>query len=469
MQRGISTSSVAALAALAADALSSAVGAALLLDNDLRVELATDEALELLGFDVPLGASAPKVLCGDKAKRPLAESLVEGRPVQAVIPNPSPGKRTRMIKVRSIALGHDGKRTGWLLLLDRAGEHEHGPVLFEGMWTQSPQMKEVFRIIERVAKEDVTVLVRGETGTGKELVAHAIHALSPRSKGPFRAINCAALPPNLLESELFGHARGAFTGAVRDTPGHMQLAHKGTLFLDEVAELPLDLQAKLLRVLETRTVLPVGAREPVPIDIRIVSATHCSLRNAVDEGRFRADLMYRLRVIPIFLPALRERKEDIGLLCEKLIERMNRAARRQVERVSPSALAVLERYDWPGNVRELANVLAYAYAIGDGPLIQPSDLPQEVAQHAQATAAPSAAPARVNGAAALLAPEAKRLLAVLERSGGNKNKAAKILGVSRVTLWRRLRALGIDNGAERSSDALGHPRRGRPHESEKGE
>jgi transcriptional regulator with PAS, ATPase and Fis domain len=412
------------------------------LDADLRVELATPEATELLGFDVPLGESAPKLLCGNAPKRPVAEALAEGRPVQALIPRPSRGGAPRMLRVRSLPLGRAGKRTGWLLFLDEAGTHSSEPVLFHGMWAQTPRMKELFRIIERIAPEDVTVLVRGETGTGKELVAHAIHDLSTRKRGPFRAINCAALPPNLLESELFGHVRGAFTGAVKDSPGHMQLAHNGTLFLDEVAELPLELQAKLLRMLETRTVLPVGGREPVPVDVRIVSATHRALRKEVEQGRFRADLMFRLRVIPVFLPALRERRDDIGLLCEKLTEEMNPKARRPIERISPSALAVLERYDWPGNVRELKNVLAYAYAIGDGPILQPNDLPPELLEPSLGAAEPVTATAPRVGQG--LDPEAQRILEVLERTGGNKNRAAQILGISRVTLWRRIKTLELE-------------------------
>ncbi|HEY6562336.1 MAG TPA: sigma 54-interacting transcriptional regulator [Polyangiaceae bacterium] len=426
--------------ALVAEALSSVVGAALVLDAELRVVLATSDAETLLGYDVPLGISAPKLLCGESAKRPVAEALAAGRPVQAVIPLPSKGGAERLLKVRSLPIGQNSRR-GWLLLLDEAGTHGAEAVLFHGMWAQSVRMKEVFRIVTRVAAEDVTVLVRGETGTGKELVARAIHDLSGRKKGPFRALNCAALPANLLESELFGHVRGAFTGAVRDTPGHVQLAHRGTLFLDEVAELPLELQAKLLRVLETRSVIPVGAREPTAVDVRIVSATHRALRKEVEAGRFRADLMYRLRVIPIFLPALRERREDIGLLCEKLIESMNATSRRRIERVAPAALSVLERHDWPGNVRELRNALAYAYAMGDGPILEPSDLPAELLDPALGSAeAVNVAPSVPEG----LDPQARRILQVLERTSGNKNRAAQILGMSRVTLWRRLRELGLD-------------------------
>ena len=407
--------------------------------------LATDEAIALLGFDVPLGASAAKVLCTNSPQRPVALALSEGRAVQAVIAHPRGGEG-RMLKIRALPLGAEPQRAGWLILLDDAGAQSEGPLLFHGMWSQSVKMKEVFRIIERVASDDSSVLVRGETGTGKELAAQAIHALSRRSSGPFRAINCAALPASLLESELFGHVRGAFTGAVGEAKGHFQLADGGTLFLDEVGEMPPELQAKLLRALETRTVLPVGGKKPVAVDVRIVSATHRALRREVEEGRFRADLMYRLRVIPIFLPALRERREDISLLCSKFIEVMSSTARRRIERVAPSASSLLERHDWPGNVRELKNVLAYAYAMGDGPILQVNDLPPELLDGVLGLAEP-ATPLRPSER---LSPEARRLLGVLEKAGGNKSKAAKLLGVSRVTLWRRLQALGLDEQMEQA-------------------
>ena len=234
---------------------------------------------------------------------------------------------------------------------------------------------------------------------------------------------------------------------MRDTPGHMQLAHGGTLFLDEVAELPLELQAKLLRVIETRTVLPVGAREPVPVDLRIVSATHRALRREVAAGRFRADLMYRLRVIPLFLPALRERRADLPLLCDRLTVEMNRTWPRQIHEVAPGALTVLARHDWPGNVRELKNVLAYAYAIGDGPVLQARDLPPELFE-SELGEGPSewVNPA---GDASGPPPEKRRIREVLERTGGNRERAAKILGLSRVTLWRRMKRLGlVDTGGE---------------------
>jgi transcriptional regulator with PAS, ATPase and Fis domain len=416
-------------------ALSASLGAALLLDAELKIALATEEAKTLLRVEVALGALAAKVLCAKSPERPVAEALAKGQPVHAVIAHPASDAAGRLLEVRAIPLVQRGSRLGWLLLLDEGGAPSEGPVCFHGMWSQSPKMKEVFRIIERVAADDASVLLRGETGTGKELAARAIHLLSRRESGPFQAINCAAISASLLESELFGHVRGAFTGAVSDTKGHFQLADGGTLFLDEVGEMPPELQAKLLRVLETRTVLPVGGRKPISVDVRIVSATHRSLRHEVEEGRFRADLMYRLRVIPIFLPSLRERREDVGLICAKFIDDMNPSSRRRIERVAPSVLALLARHDWPGNVRELRNVLAYAYAVGDGPILQPNDLPPELLDSAFGAGEVSAEQAS--------SPEARRLLEVLERTGGNKKRAANILGMSRVTLWRRMQALGI--------------------------
>ncbi|HEU4580426.1 MAG TPA: sigma 54-interacting transcriptional regulator [Polyangiaceae bacterium] len=432
-------------------ALSVSLGAALLLDAELKIALATREAKALLGVEVRPGSLAAKILCTRSQERPVAEALAKGKPVQAIIAHPAQGAAGRLLKVRALPLLAEESRVGWLVLLDDAGASSEGPVLFHGLWTQSPKMKEVFRIIERVASDDASVLVRGETGTGKELAARALHARSRRARGPFQAINCAALPASLLESELFGHVRGAFTGAVSDTPGHFQLADGGTLFLDEVGEMPPELQAKLLRVLETRTVLPVGGRKPITVDVRIISATHRALRREVEEGRFRADLMYRLRVIPIFLPALRERREDIGLLCAKFIEAMNPTARRRIERIAPSVLSLLERQDWPGNVRELRNVLSYAYAVGDGPILQPNDLPPELLDGSLGAPAAGNTPA-----GRPLSREARRLLDALERTGGNKKQAANILGMSRVTLWRRLQALGLaqEAGAPEGGEEL---------------
>jgi transcriptional regulator with PAS, ATPase and Fis domain len=413
------------------------VGAVLVLDSQLRIRAASGAAAHALAIPIPVGTSAATLLCGDRPKRPFAEALAAGLPFHAVIPRP--GAADEQVRVRSVPLAG----VGWIVYLAAVAAGDHEPVLFHGMWTSDPRMKETFRIIERVAGEDMTVLVRGETGTGKELVAGAIHALSPRKTGPFRALNCAALPPNLLESELFGHVRGAFTGAVKDTPGHVQLAHGGTLFLDEVAELPLELQAKLLRVIETRTVLPVGGRDPIPVDVRVVSATHRSLRAEVEAGRFRADLMFRLRVIPVRLPPLRERPADVLLIGQKVIDELNGRGRRAVSSIAPAAAAALERYEWPGNVRELKNVLAYAFAIGSGPVLELSDLPGELAAPAPAHEVVVAPVAPIIDDE--VAPDVRRIRDALVRTGGNRDRTAKLLGMSRVTLWRRMRELGLDD------------------------
>jgi transcriptional regulator with PAS, ATPase and Fis domain len=312
------------------------------------------------------------------------------------------------------------------------------------MWTTDTAMKRLFGIIEKVAKGDATVLVRGDTGVGKELVSLAIHALSKRASGPFRAINCAAVPQALLESELFGHVKGAFTGAVRDVPGHFRLADQGTLFLDEVAEMPLDLQAKMLRVLETREITPVGGSASQSVDVRVIAATHRRLRNEVEAGRFRADLMYRLRVIPLFIPPLRSRTGDVHLLTQKLIDELNARGERQIARVSVGAQAAMERYDWPGNIRELRNALEYAYAIGEGALLVEADLPQEIVSPDRTES--DGAVLENRGALSLPgngSAESARILTAINRASGSRQRAAQSLGMSRVTLWRKMRDCGL--------------------------
>jgi transcriptional regulator with PAS, ATPase and Fis domain len=288
-----------------------------------------------------------------------------------------------------------------------------------------------------------TVLIHGETGTGKELIARTIHNHSPRANERFVAFNAAAIPEGLAEAELFGHVKGAFTGAVRDHQGIFRAAHRGTLFLDEVAELPLELQAKLLRVLETRSVIPVGSTEPVSVDARIIAATHQPLRTAVEQGRFRADLMYRLRIVPVFLPPLAARRGDVALLTHKLIEQLNEQGRdqsgRQITRVSPGALEALSEYSWPGNVRELRSALEYAYVIGDGCQLVESDLPPEILGTAPDDGRAGASPAVSQGDH----PQARRIRVALDRAAGNRERAAQMLGMSRVTLWRRMRAYGL--------------------------
>lgn len=413
------------------DAFEGLAGSSILVDREGKVALATAGAAAILGRRPEAGTSIAELFPEPTSTgRGLAEELSDELPVRALVPVTGPrGKTTVRVRAYPLRSG-----SGHLLSLGEGGPSMPCEgVEFQGMLTCSPAMLQVFRLVERVAQGDETVLVRGETGAGKELVARAIHDLSRRRNGPFHAINCAALPANLLESELFGHARGAFTGAVRDRPGHIQLAHGGTLFLDEVAELPLELQAKLLRVLETRTVMPVGARDAIPVDVRFISATHRSLRREVEAGRFRADLMYRLRVVPIFLPPLRDRPEDVLLLAQRFIEEGNRRGPRRIEEISPEALALLQAHDWPGNVRELQNVIRYAFVVGEGPILLPTDLPPEFFEPDEVR----------KGAQGQSSAEARRILQVLSEVGGNREEAARRLGISRATLWRRMRSLGL--------------------------
>jgi transcriptional regulator with PAS, ATPase and Fis domain len=303
---------------------------------------------------------------------------------------------------------------------------------FHGIVTRAPEMEPLFRRLPRVARTDCTVLVRGESGSGKELVARAIHALSSRRLRPFHAINCAALSPTLLESELFGHVRGAFTGAVRDHQGLFQQADKGTLFLDEVAEMPLDIQARLLRVLEDRTFFPVGGAKPTTVDVRIVSASNKALRRAVAAGRFRDDLRYRLRVVPLFLPPLRQRTGDVEALVWHFIDRFNEQGVGRVETVTRRAMDALRSYPWPGNVRELRNVVEHAFIVGEDAVLDLDDLTPEL----RGEEPPDD---EVLLEAPLQQLERERILAALAEHDGRRAAAAAALGMSRTTLWHKLR------------------------------
>lgn len=416
-------------------------GPALVLGADLKIVAGTLGVETLLGGPVPLGKRAPQVLCGQNEKRPLAEALARGEAVSTEVARLTP-KGEHMLAVRSVPLLDGDQLKGHLLLLSMLGAVRRGITESHGILTASDSMRSLIRQMRKVAPSDASILVRGETGAGKELVARALHEMSPRRSKPFAAINCAALPAQLLESELFGHVRGAFTGAVRDHLGHFRMADGGTVFLDEVAELPLEVQAKLLRVTQDRSVLPVGATTPIPVDVRLISATHRSLRQAVSEGRFRADLMFRLRVVPLFLPSLRDRPLDIEPLVDKFLCVLNsNSTSRKVERISEGALAVLQRHSWPGNVRELQNVLQYAFLLGDGPVISEGELPDEVRT-------PGLEEGLDSPAYTSLPAEARRILRALERSSGNRGQAAQSLGISRSTLWRRMRDLGIELGTE---------------------
>jgi DNA-binding NtrC family response regulator len=292
-------------------------------------------------------------------------------------------------------------------------------------------MREIYRIVDTVSENKSTVLVSGESGTGKELVARTIHARGPLAAHPFLAVNCAGLSETLLDSQLFGHRRGAFTGAVSDHDGVFRAADGGTLFLDEVAEIPLSLQAKFLRAVEQREVTPLGASHPVPVDVRLVAATNRDLAAEVRAGRFRTDLFYRLNVVHVELPPLRARPEDVPLLVEHFVRRFSAQYQVAPKRVAAEALELLRAYDWPGNVRELQNAIERAFALSVADTIAPEDLPPSV----RGWAPPAALPDDVT---TLEEAERRLFAAALRKSGGNKNEAARLLGIDRQRLYRKL-------------------------------
>jgi two-component system, NtrC family, response regulator AtoC len=303
---------------------------------------------------------------------------------------------------------------------------------FRDLISKNAAMQTVFDLARTAARSQSTILVLGESGTGKELLARAIHAESPRRRGPFVAVSCAALTETLLESELFGHERGAFTGASARRRGTFEAAQGGTIFLDEIGDISPKLQVDLLRVLETRQFCRVGGNETISVDVRIVAATNRDLERAVAEGRFRDDLFYRLNVIPITLPPLRDRREDIPLLVEHFLERMSAELGRKVDGVSRDAMAMLMSHPFPGNVRELRNLVERATVCASGPILQVADFGLGPA----AAAAPDAG-------ASLEEVERRHIVAVLEQTGGNVSQSARILDIDRVTLYNKIRKYGL--------------------------
>jgi len=321
---------------------------------------------------------------------------------------------------------------------------------FERMVGRHPEMARIYQLITQIASTPTTVLITGESGTGKELVARAIHARSERHGQPFVAVNVAAIPETLVESELFGHEKGAFTGAHAKKLGRFELAHGGTVFLDEICTLRLDLQAKLLRVLQEREIERLGGIRPVPVDVRILAATNVNLRSAVRARAFREDLYYRLNVVPIHVPPLRERREDIPALVEHFVRKIARECNRDVRGVSAGALEVLTRYDWPGNVRELENVLHRAVVLARSPVIHLQDVPLDVAmpETGSRLGEDTGPPLRE----AMEQFERQYILRVLEGTGWNVSRAARRLGVHRNTVLTKLSGWGIQRPSTGTGD-----------------
>ncbi|MDB4489373.1 sigma-54 dependent transcriptional regulator [bacterium] len=318
---------------------------------------------------------------------------------------------------------------------------------FDGLRGHSKEMTRVFEILARVAPTNATVLVLGESGTGKELIARAIHTNSDRRDQNFVAVNCAALTDGLIESELFGHVKGAFTGAVSDKEGRVAYADRGTLFLDEIGDMPLATQAKLLRVLEAREVVQVGGNDPRSVDIRLVAATNRNLREMVQDGDFREDLFHRLQVVELMLPPLRERSGDVPLLIDHFIEEFRDLHGRQVDGISPEARALLARYRWPGNVRELRNAMENMVLLAGGVMLSVDDVPESIRAATGATGGESGAVSVAGGydLAGRSLDEVERALirANLELMDGNRKKAAEVMGIGERTLYRKIKEYGL--------------------------
>jgi PAS domain S-box-containing protein len=304
---------------------------------------------------------------------------------------------------------------------------------FQGIVGSSPVMQKIYQVIQKAAMSDAPVIIYGESGTGKELVARAIHLTGRRKEAPFVQLNCAALNEALLESELFGHIKGAFTGAYRHRIGRFEAAHEGDLFLDEIADIPLTTQVKLLRVLETKQFERVGDHRPISVDVRIITATNKDLQEMIDSKRFREDLFFRINVIPIHLPPLRERLEDVPLLVNAFVERLRERTGKRITGLSPEAMERFMSYSWPGNVREMRSVLEYAFVIAEKGTIGLEQLPHPLVSEPSRRLSNSKEP-----------EEKVALIEALRKSNGNQSEAARILGVNRVTVWNRMKKHGID-------------------------
>lgn len=317
--------------------------------------------------------------------------------------------------------------------LRREIDHAHS---FADIISRSHKMREIFSILPEIAESGVTVLIEGESGTGKELLARAIHSLSSCGSGPLITVNCAAIPDTLLESELFGYVAGAFTDARKDKPGKFALAHGGTIFLDEIGDVSPALQARLLRVLQERTVEPLGATKTTKVDVRVITATNKSLKAEVEAGRFRHDLYYRINVTRIELPPLRERKEDIPLLVQHFINHYNNLRGKDVTGLSQESMEAFMGHDWPGNIRELENAIEHAFILCPGGLIELRHLPETL--HFSRTL-----PCGITTGTTLREIEARAICDALKRNGGKRAAAARELGIDKTTLWRKMKKLNL--------------------------
>ncbi len=421
------------------------------IDADGRITSFNRMAEELTGYskEEVIGLPCHQVFQADfcEVECPLKRSIKTREKSEAVEVNilTKDGRRLPIAISTSALVAEDGKVLGGVEMfrdLSAVAELRKrllGSYVFEDIVSKSPSMHKIFEVIPLVANSQSNVLIEGESGTGKELAARAIHHLSSRRTKPFVPINCAALPDQLLESELFGYKRGAFTDARKDKPGRFAISEGGTIMLDEIGELSLAMQVKLLRVLETKEYTPLGDNRSIKADVRVIACTNKHLAREVQRKRFRSDLYFRLNVVRISLPSLAERREDIPLLVNHFIERFNALQGRRIVRCSERVMAALMGYLFPGNVRELENAIEHAFVVCIGDTIQLEDLPSHIV--AAVTESATAAKARM---LPLDNAEAETIRTVLSKHFGNRNRTAAELGVSRNTLWRKMKRYGIE-------------------------
>jgi len=432
------------------EAIFNSVGEAIVMvDPDLRVVEANDAATQLCGISSsnPLALLEPGPGCTGACRQVLEDALAKNvvvREYRIECSGPDGATRVLVMSVSPVR-AKGGSPSGAVMVLrdvtritaleqELKGHHQYHNII-----GKSPRMQEVFRLLENLRDIETTVLVTGKSGTGKELVARAIHYGGARASGPFIAVNCSALAENLLESELFGHVKGAFTGAIRDKAGRFELAHTGTIFLDEIGDIPPHIQLKLLRVLETKQIERVGDATPIQVDVQVITATNRDLRELVHRGLFREDLYYRLKVVEVQLPALTERREDIPLLVDHFLALFRERFHKDISGVSSEAMHLFMEYPWPGNVRELVHCMEHAFVMCRAQVIDTRDLPPEIRAFRPSPPGPPDA----NRRSALGRHD---ILNALEACGGNRARAARHLGVSRQTLYRKMKEFGITNG-----------------------
>ncbi len=410
----------------------------LIIDNNFKIVEINKAASQITGFSKTeaKGKHCFEILKADAcSNRCPIKALKEGRDQGELVVNIiDKNNEEKYIKVKAFSLGDN-----WIeIFQDITREYELEKRIKKGfkiedIITRDEKLLNTISVLPRIAKSSVPVLLEGESGVGKEVFATAIKNLSDRKNKPFIKINCAALPDTLLESELFGYKKGAFTDAKKDKPGLFVQANTGTIFLDEIGEMSHNIQAKLLRVVETGEIIPLGGTRAEKVDVRIISATNKNLKEEVEKGNFREDLFYRLNVVNIKIPPLRERKKDIPLFIDFFIHKFNIVHKKKISSVSKDALNLLISYDYPGNIRELRNIIEYAYIFCDSDEIKPEHLPEYI------KIKPSQKASSIQQS-----KESDLILKALEQAKWNKQKAAKILGINRTTLWRKMKKFGIN-------------------------